>query len=466
VNVSKHIIYLIIILLIGLALRISISRDDFLHKWDERYHALVSKNLMSHPLKPTLYETPLLKYDYKIWYGNHIWLHKQPLPLWLIAISYKLFGLSEFVTRLPSLIFSFLAIIVTYLLGKTIFNKKIGLMAAFFFAVNGLIIEIGAGRIATDHYDTLFLVFIEIAVLFAYYNAQNRKYSYSVLSGVFMGFAILTKWLPCLIVLPIHFFFLLNSKTEAKITIKQITTSLITCLLIALPWQIFILNNYPLEARWEYYHHWLHVSNELDGQNGGYFYYLDKIRINYSEIVYLPVIYCGYIFYKQKSKNYNLFALLFWIIIPIIFFSFVKTKMQGYILFICPALFIITSWFFFEIKDKFINKNISKIAITFVWILLFSIIILPVRYCFERTGFGFKKVEANKYNYEYKSLKHMLPKKSIVLNVKEPIEFMFYNDCVAYSKNKLEESELAKINSEGYLLFYYNEISGTVQRGN
>lgn len=62
-------------------LRISVSLDPFLHKWDERYHALVAKNLSGDLLTPKLYPEAPLAYDYKSWSDNYIWLHKQPLPL-------------------------------------------------------------------------------------------------------------------------------------------------------------------------------------------------------------------------------------------------------------------------------------------------------------------------------------------------------------------------------------------------
>lgn len=460
----KYTIALSLILVVGLALRINLAQDDFLHKWDERFHALVAKNLLMHPLKPTLYEEPALPYDYRLWYANHIWLHKQPLPLWFIAASYKVFGVAEFATRIPSLIFSVLSIIITYLLASKLFNKRIGILSAFFIAINGLIIEMAAGRIATDHYDTLFLVFIEIAILFAYYNSVKQKIVYSLLSGLFIGLALLTKWLPGLIVLPIHFCFLLHFKAPLKICFKQIIASLLTCVLFSLPWQIFILTNYPVESKWEYFHNWLHISTELDGQTGGILYYVDKVRINYSEIIYLPLLFLLYKLFKVRFKDYKRLALFIWIFIPIIFFSFAKTKMQGYILFISPALFIITADFFFELKER-INTKKNKFLMVMAWLLLFGILILPIRYCYERTGFGLKKVIPETYQCNYKSLKYNIPEKAVVLNVAEPVEFMFYNNCIAYSNSALNENVMAQIKAKGYSILYYNPAENSLNEG-
>src|ERR1044072_8462509 len=73
----------------GLALRIYTSCDLFLHEWDERYHALVAKNMLKHFFIPTLYDRPLLPADYHNWTLAHVWLHKQPLSLWLMTGSIK-----------------------------------------------------------------------------------------------------------------------------------------------------------------------------------------------------------------------------------------------------------------------------------------------------------------------------------------------------------------------------------------
>lgn len=448
---------LLLILIVGLFLRIRLAQDNFVHKWDERFHALVSKNVMKHPLKPTLYEDAVLSYDYTKWYSNHVWLHKQPLPLWLIASSYKLFGVSDFNTRIPSIFFSVLGIYITYLLGKHFFGKKTGLLSAFFMAINGLVIEMAAGRVATDHYDLLFMVFIEIAILFAYYNAMLKRTVFAFVSGVFIGMAILTKWLPALVVILLHFLFLINRKFKSLDAIKQVGWSALAIVLIVLPWQVFIWHSYPSEARWEYYHNWLHIAQELDGQGGGFFYFLGKIRINYSEVVYVPLLFLVFRLVKKRFKNDILLVLFVWIFIPLVFFSLAKTKMQGYIMFISPALFMVTASFFFELK-KALMLEIKQTWLKVVcYLMLVAIIVLPLRYCFERTAFGVNSPKHSDYVDRYKVFKNQLSQKCIVLNVKEPIEFMFYNDCVAYSAKELTENDLKHVKANGYKLFFLDE---------
>jgi len=73
---------------------------------DECCHALVAKNLLRHPLKPTLIDTPYLPTFTFDWGANHVWLHKPILGLWQISGSYWLFGVNTWVLRFPSVLLS------------------------------------------------------------------------------------------------------------------------------------------------------------------------------------------------------------------------------------------------------------------------------------------------------------------------------------------------------------------------
>ena len=152
------------IILVGLGIRIFCSLDPIVHKWDERYHALVAKNLIETPFVPKLYKEHLQDYDYKKWRANKIWLHKQPFSLWTMALSLKAFGINEISLRLPSILLSTIGIFLTFLIGKQLYDEKIGLFAAFFFSINGLIIELTAGRVSTDHVDIFFMFLILLSI--------------------------------------------------------------------------------------------------------------------------------------------------------------------------------------------------------------------------------------------------------------------------------------------------------------
>ena len=150
----------LLVVLAGFIIRCFVASDPYLHPWDERYDALVAKNIISEPLKPTLYEDPVLPYNYKQWHKNHIWVHKQPMPLWMMAASMNVFGVNEFAMRLPSVLLSTLGIWLIFLVGIYFYNRKVAFVSAFLFSLNGLIIELTGGRVATDHYDLYFISYL------------------------------------------------------------------------------------------------------------------------------------------------------------------------------------------------------------------------------------------------------------------------------------------------------------------
>ena len=436
-----------LLMLCGLILRLYVSADFFLHIWDERYHALVAKNLLNHPLIPTLYDDPVMPYDFKNWTANHIWVHKQPLPLWTIAMSLWLFGVNEIALRLPSVILTSIGILLTFQIGKILFNQKVGFIAAFLYSIHGLIIEVTSGRVATDHIDVFFLFFIELAVFLSLQFAIKRKVIFNVLCGISIGAAILTKWLPALIVLPIWLLLVINFR---KFTVKKIVLHFlilcITIMVISLPWQIYIQTTFPMESIWESSFNIKHITEVIEERDGPFYFHFDKMRILYGELIYIPFV---WFFYKTFKKwgDPKRWALLIWILIPFLFFSVARTKMQAYTLFTAPAIFIITALFW---QFLYIYRNRFK----YKWIInivLFLIIALPIRYSIERI----KPFESRDRNPQWvQDLKHLNKiyngKKNIIFNVDYPIETMFYTDFIAYetipNKNTIEELKLKGYN--------------------
>lgn len=419
---------LFLLILCGLVIRIFTASDMFLHFWDERYHALVAKNLINHPLVPTLYDNPILQYDYRSWVGNHIWVHKQPLPLWVMSISLYLFGTNEIALRLPSILMTTIGIWLTFEIGSRLFNKKVGFLAAFFYSINGLIIEMTSGRIATDHPDVFFLFFVELSIYFSVIYSQKDKMLYNILAGLSLGAAILSKWLPALIVLPIWLLLVLDTN---KFTFKRIVYSFFTlvgiCTLVFLPWQIYISITFPAEASYEASFNMKHITEALEGQGGPFYYFFDKIRINYGDLIYLPLIWFFYELYKNRTNKKQL-ILLVWFLVPILFFSIAKTKMQGYILFTSPALFIITALYYLMISEFMISKK-SKWLYS---LILFLLIALPIRYTFERIK-PFENIDRNpQWVIDLKKINDKKISNGIMFNYPNEIEAMFYTDFTVY----------------------------------
>ena len=448
---NNYQIAIFLLIISGLALRIYTSSDFFLHSWDERYHALVAKNLIHHPFTPMLYVNTILPYDYKSWIGNHIWLHKQPLPLWTIALSMWLFGINEIALRIPSIILTTIGIWLMFSIGSFFFNKRIGYLAAFFYSINGLIVELVAGRVATDHIDIFFLFFIELAIFFIIQFVQKNKTVYNVLVGFCMGAAILSKWLPALIILPIWVLIVIDSGrfSKGKIIFHFIIL-LIASIIIFLPWQIYIFSTFPLEAKWESSFNIKHFTEIIEERKGPFYYYFDCIRINYGDLIYLPLI---WFLWKTITnfKNFKYLAISIWFLVPFIFFSFAKTKMQGYILFTSPALFLMTSEFWFMLLDYKI-KHKSKWLYNLILLLLIA---LPIRYAVERIK-PFEDTDRRpKWVNNLKNLNNKKIKNGVLFNYNNPIEAMFYTNLTVYREIP-NKTLIISLTEKGYTVLINN----------
>jgi 4-amino-4-deoxy-L-arabinose transferase-like glycosyltransferase len=445
---------LFFILFAGFLLRICVCNDPLLHEWDEKYHALVAKNLISEPLKPRLYETPILKYEYKDWTTNHIWLHKPPLALWTMAIGLKTFGFNEIGVRFWSLLFSIASIFLTFLIARKLYNEKVGLFAAFFQAINGYVIEIAGGRSTTDHVDTMLLFLIELGVLAMLYSSdffKQKKKSIFVL-GFLMALAILCKWLIGLILLPLLIVFeLFIQKNNLKSVIIHAFKVFFIAILLVSPWFLYTYLKFPEEFKWEQLSHFLHVSKSIEGHNHAWWFYLENARINWNESIYLVFAFFTYFLYKNRKPND--FLIWIWVVIPYLVFSFSSTKMTSYVLICAPAIFtmlgIFCNWLWNEVNIPY--PNLKKFAVLLVFLF-------AIRYSYERVKpFQTFEKEIAVKNSIFQLSQHFDPtKKNLIFGNKHSILSMFYLDCISYPTFPTNE-EMNGIDLNKYQIICIND---------
>ena len=501
-NKNAYTYAILALMLLGFALRLFTALDQYLHPWDERYHALVAKNLLHHFFTPTLYDNPALGYDYRSWTAGHFWLHKQPFTLWVMALSIKLFGANELAIRLPSILYTTIGIGLTYSITKYIFNQKTAFIAAFLYAINGLIIEISAGRVATDHVDVCFLFFIQLGIYFSVLSVQKKSFIYPFFIGCCMGIAILTKWLPALIILPVWAVLFYDGKTNRPKQLPNLNKNelhshpnslppflthlgiiLATALAVALPWQIYIYKQFPNEAHWEAAYNIKHFTQVLDKQGGQWYFFLDIIRINYGELIYLVLIWFGYSIFKNKPFDLKKISLIIWAFLPLLIFSLAKTKMQGYILFTAPCYFMMTAGLyelfgnFTPLKSNSILLNLQKrhtklftFSTKTIALLLLA---LPIRYSIERikpfqpaSNNALWTADLKKLNIDLHQGQNLRPhqeqlenptQQGVLFNYKAPIEAMFYTDLTVYDelpdsttiKNLIQQGKTIFVNIDG-----------------
>lgn len=431
----------------GLVLRAYCSADMYLHEWDERYHALVAKNLTAHWLKPTLYDNPVLPFEMTNWGSNHIWLHKQPVPLWLMAISIKLFGTTEIAVRIPSIVLSLITIKLVYDLSLYIFNRRVAFMSAFLCSINGVIIELVAGRIATDHIDAIFLFFTTLAFWWMVKYLQLMNNRALLMAGIALGCAILTKWLPALFCLPAWWILargqgnMLSYRTIFSSTLLVLSVALA----IVLPWHLYINLAFPLESAAEYQHISRHFTEQLDGHNTNLFFHFNELRMSYGELVYLPIIWFTWQALSTKEAKYLAPVVFFWIVY--LFFSLAATRMKAYTIIAAPAIFMMTAYCYYALSER-ISGSKYRLAMALGTFLLIA---LPARYTIERVSFFHPEEREPTWAKEIKSWDYA--PNTVVVNCKHPIEAMFYHNIPVYEQVP-DSNTINTLTKRGYKIVF------------
>ncbi len=434
---------------IGLGFFIA-SLDNFLVLWDEQYHALVAKNMLQNPLKPTLYSTPLLDYDHKNWAGNHIWLHKQPLFLWQIALSLKAFGINALAVRIPSIILHAIAALMVYRIGKISYNARVGFYGALFFSVAYHLLELVAGKYATDHNDTSFMFYVTASfwAWFEYKNSQKRYWL--VLIGIFSGGAVLVKWLVGLLIYAVWGITLGVTDKKKWLQIKSyfpLLTSFAISLVVFIPWQLYILFKYPAEAAHEFQLNTDHFFNVIEGHDGDIWFHFNAISDIYGAGDAVPFLLLIGLFLYLKNATTTVYrvAILSAVIITYGFYSMAATKMISFCIIVAPfgflALGALTDWLlsllFVKVKSRKLEMVFRSMAVLGLCFFLLNLSKI------QQYHTDWKPMDNNNRNAEYEQmaviekLNNTLKEGNYaVFNANKRfgghISIMFYTNCIAY----------------------------------
>jgi len=423
--------YILFIIVIGFILRLwMIFLDPFLQNWDEHFHALVAKNYSENFLYPVLIKTPVVDYKISEWNANHIWVHKQPFFLWQIALTIKLIGTSVFAVRLPSLIMTTISLLIifrlAYLFSK---NIKISFIALILATFSNFQLNLISGRIPTDHNDIAFGFYVLMSIWAYSEFLVSKKWYWIVLTGLFSGFAVLIKWLVGILVysswgiIALYKYF----KQNDKIFLIKLLFSFLICILIFLPWQLYIYNSFPLEFLHESEFNKRHIFEVIEGHGGTIIYYLKNFRHYFGYIVSLFTIFGVWACFKQNLFKSEIgFSFIFYFIILLSFFSFfVTTKMIAFVYSILPFGLIFASVAIFKFIELYKLKSFY-ISILFI-ILIFDT--LKPYDIWNRTNNN-ERIKKEYNTTIYKKCDVLIPDKiNVVINLSdnENIDLMFYS---------------------------------------
>jgi len=387
--------------------------------------------------------------NYDRWDRAIIWLHKQPFFLWQISLSYKLFGINEFTTRLPSVLSGCILTLIGYRTGKLLLNKDAGFYTAFLFATSYYLSELISGRLMVDHNDVSFLFYVSASIWAWLEYIYSGKKRWIIWIGIFSGIAVLCKWLVGLAVFSGWFIYVLytyigykkNDLPENR-SLYDFLMALLLTIIVVLPWQLLIFLRYPNEAVFSYLENNLHFTSAFEGHGGPWWFYFYNIKTLYGTIILilLPIA----IFISIRKIESKRAAITFFSIplIVYVFFTLSKTKMPGFTFMISLPIFISIG----ALLDYLI-KNFERLKLSgfihrlCVLILLLVIGFLNLKFTTIRNDHSISGPNMlyrsiciqNKKVFE--SLKTTVPLNSVIFNLcgRTYVDCMFYSGLAAYN---------------------------------
>ncbi len=309
------------------------------------------------------------------------YLDKPPLLFWLTALFFNLFGVSDFVYRLPAMLFTLLGVYSVYRLGCLIYNSRSAVLASLIFYSSQAIFTI-THDVRTD---TILISTIVFSVWQIYFHLISNKLSNLILGSVGIGLSMLEKG-PIGLMVPFLIFgtYAVFTKQYKIYFRARWITSLVIVLILLLPMLIGLYQQFGKEGLLFYF--WTQSFGRITGQSEWKdstdgFFFIHTFLWTFAPwmIIAISATYTGVknlIKTKFSPLFYNDIIPLAGFILPFIALSFSKYKLPHYIFITFPFASLLAGSY---LDSLFALRSTQKRIISFYYIQLFiSILFLLI----------------------------------------------------------------------------------------
>ncbi len=280
---------------------------------------------------------------------------------WLAALSFLVFGFTEFAARLPAAILGFGCVVVTYLLGRRMFGPTAGFLGGMILATSVLFITLSRSVV----HDISLVFFVTLGLYFFYlgYTSDQRRRTYFLLFYGCLGFAVLAKG-PIGVLLPgLIIGLLLLLKGQLRFLKEmEMAWGLVIFLMIAAPWYVLIsLKNSDYAGYFFIENNILRFLSPKAHHARPFWFYIPLLLGGFSPwSFFLPLAFIRAFRGGWKSMNEGTLFLILWCGVIFLFFSAASSKGNTYLLPLFPAasLLVAVLWReLFEAPNPWLRKG-------------------------------------------------------------------------------------------------------------
>lgn len=271
---------------------------------------------------------------------------RAPLLPYIIAFL-NIFQLSFLINFLMPFIGA-LSVVLIYILGKELFNKKIGFIAAVLFAFIPLHVEYSS-KVLTDVLLTFFVLLSFVSFWKGFEKGDNK---YKILFGIFLALSLLSRY-TALWIFPVFLLYVaVRGKLFQFLLNKYLWFSITAFFIILLPWLIygFFTYNNPLGP-------FIHgsIASTYWGGNQAWYHFFVYWWQMFSVIGFVLVISLFFLIYKKEILKKEVYLLLIWFILFLGLAIYQPHKEERFLLPISPAIVLISAYTLEKFK-KYTNR--------------------------------------------------------------------------------------------------------------
>lgn len=299
-------------------------------------------------------------------YGE-FWYDKPPMYYWLVALSFKALGVSEFAARLPATLSALFCVILVSGYAAKKMNYRAGLFSGLVLVTTFEFFYLAKGAV-TDSTLNLLLTACLLAMF-------EKRY---LLGGLLAGLAVLTKG-PVGLAFPAIIFaiYLIATRNLSELKRKEIWLGLIVCCCVAIPWYaaMYKVHGMPFIDTFLGFHNITRFTSPEHPETAGWYFFIPVLILGFfpwSIFMFQAVKDVIKKHFHGKNTEHESVFFLIWAMFILLFFTVSKTKLVSYILPMFSPLALLTGYYLeqlFQQKEECSIRWMSKVHVLFVLLL-------------------------------------------------------------------------------------------------
>lgn len=308
-----------------------------------------------------------------------LWFEKPVLFYWLAAVSYHLFGVSEFAARFASGFAATCTALAVYFALSRAVSRQVARLASLALLTSGIFIAY-AHAATPDMSLTMAMTLAILAGFLATKSQGRRELGLMVLCFSAMGLSLLAKGLvgTVLVTAILLIYFSIAGRLRF-LRWRNLLIWLLALFVVAATWYLPVTLNHGWQFINEFFieHHFRrYLTNTYGHPQPSYFFiFVTVAGILPWTFFLLPAVIRLRSLKPRTSELDSLLTLAWvWLFIPLIFFSISESKLPGYLLPVFPALAIIIG----AELESFLRGERKPLHTVSAWLMAIMMLVLAI----------------------------------------------------------------------------------------